>query len=286
MLSEICNKLSFPDDSVHVFEKAHSVLTENEDMNIFFQKALQSLLVPSTAAFDEATGRILSKTDIHPYTLNMVLCLSSLGKLQEIYESVGKRDMFDVYVKNLKPLLEKCKESSGIWGLKNALWNWMFHEHQCVRLGRLEFEPYFHFSNVEYKGIKKHDPVVLIHIPGGSPLDMNEVQKSLKLGYGRFKDKFENGIVPFMTHSWLIYPPYFDFVFKKGGNLHKFAKLFEVIEQNDEKFANFATVFGIPYSADALDKVPQETSLQRNMLKFIKEGNPMGQGYGIFFYGK
>ena len=103
---------------------------------------------------------------------------------------------------------------------------------------------------------------------------------------GTVKDRFENGTVPFITHSWLIYPPYFDGVFKKGGNLEKFARLFNVIYENDENFANFVTVFGMPYRKEALDSVPQGTSLQRNMLKFIKDGNPMGQGYGIFFYGE
>ena len=89
-----------------------------------------------------------------------------------------------------------------------------------------------------------------------------------------------------MTHSWLIYPPYSESVFKKGSNLERFARLFDVIESNDEGFSNFATVFGMPYSEENLEKAPQETSLQRNMLKFIKDGNPMGQGYGMFLYGK
>ncbi len=282
MFADLCKKLGFPSESLPILESAYLSVCELP----CFQKARESLLSPNTAAFNETTKKIIKTSGINTYTLNIVLCISCLDELRKIYERQGKREKFESYAKALKKLLEACKDTYGVWGLENALWNWIFHDHQCIKLGRLEFEPYFHFCDVEYKGIKKGDSVILIHIPGGTPLDMGEVEKSLKLGYEHFKDRFENETVPFITHSWLIYPPYFDCVFKKGGNLEKFARLFNVIDENDENFANFATVFGRAYRNEDLDSVPKETSLQRNMLKFIKDGNPMGQGYGIFFYGK
>lgn len=59
-----------------------------------------------------------------------------------------------------------------------------------VRLGRLEFEPFYHFSDVSYNGINEGDRVILIHIPGGAPLDMSEMQESLRVGYEFFNKHF------------------------------------------------------------------------------------------------
>lgn len=282
MLTYWLNLLDFPKESISFLNENYELLKENVPEQ--FQKAKKGLLLPSTAAFEDATDEILSLTNLHRYTLNIILCLACLDELSERYKAAGKEEKFNSYAKKLPELFLSCKNSSGIWGIEEALWNWMFHDLGCVRLGRLLYEPYFHFASVEYNGIKREDEVILIHIPGGEKLDMDAVESSLKLAYEKFKDRFKNAVVPFMTHSWLIYPPYLDGVFKQGSNLDKFARLFTVIEQNDEHFAHFPTVFGMPYSKENLELVPQKTSLQKNMLRFIKDGNNMGSGYGIFFY--
>ena len=75
-------------------------------------------------------------------------------------------------------------------------------------------------------------------------------------------------------------------MFKEGGNVQEFAKLFDIIDENAADFQNFPNVFGCTYPGGDLSNVPQETSLQKSMLKFINQGNVMGEGYGIFFYGK
>lgn len=285
-MTGLCKELGFPEESIAVFEETYQTVMCDPDAKIQFSLAKDSLLRPNTAAFYESTEKIIAMTKVHPYALNLVLCVACLEPLRKIYDDLGLQEKYNIYLNNLKPLLIKCKESSGVWGLTEALWNWIFHAWQCVKLGRLHYEPYFHFSNVSYKGIHKGDPVILIHIPGGAPLNMDDVMESLAMAYLHFKSRFQNETVPFITHSWLIYPPYQNGVFKEGGNLQKFIKLFDVIEAGDEHFGNFSTVFGCPYPGKDLSGVPQKTSLQRNMLEYLKQGGIMGQGYGIFFYGK
>jgi hypothetical protein len=203
-----------------------------------------------------------------------------------MYEEAGKSKVLEECVGYLKPRLLSCKKDSDVWGIKDGFWQWMFHELNCVTLGRLEYEPFHHFCDTPYKRIKKGDPVILIHIPRGKSLEMDEVTESLASAYAYFKDRFENETVPFMTHSWLLYPPFFNGVFKEGGNIQRFASLFDIISENTAGFQNFPNVFGCPYPGEDLSRVPKETSLQRNMLNFIMQGNVMGEGYGIFLYGK
>lgn len=286
-LIQLCKELDFPGESLSVLERAYLSVTENADVDKLFQTAQDSLLRAHQLVFDDATKQLLKLTNLPAYTLNALLCISALEPLGKIYEAAGKMESFDQYVRTLKQTLISCKEQFGVWGIQTAFWQWMFHDWRCAELGRLIFEPYYHFSDVSYHGIQKGDPVILIHIPAGTPLDMDEVMESLSRGYHYFKDRFPEEVVPFITHSWLLYPPYLNGVFKEGGNLQKFAGLFDVISQNENYSDSFEHVFDRPYPGkENLRDVPQKTSLQRNMLQFIKQGNAMGDGYGIFLYGK
>ena len=119
------------------------------------------------------------------------------------------------------------------------------------------------------------------------PLDMESVMDSLRQGYAYFGNRYPNGVVPFVTESWLLYPPYMDSVFPKDGNIQKFAALFHILSETvDETYENFPSVFGCAYKDADFSKLPQKTSLQRNLLAYLQQGNPMGEAYGIFFYGK
>ena len=286
MITDICKKLDFPEESFSKLEEAYRLITNDAKANALFERALDSLLHPNEIVFGEMTAEIVEKTGVNVYVLNAVLCVLSVEPLGEIYEREGQSEKLGMYLPRIKEALVSCKNDSGVFGIKDAFWQWMFHELQCIRLGRLEYEPFHHFCDTPYGEIKKGDPVVLIHIPRGGSLDMDEVMESLKLGYDYFKDKFKNETVPFMTHSWLLYPPFLREVFKKGGNIQKFAGLFDIISENTAGYANFTNVFGCPYPGEDLSGVPTKTSLQRSMLDFVRKGNLMGEGYGIFLYDK
>ena len=285
MFMQLCKTLEFPSESFSTLEKAYLSVKENQKANALFLTAQQSLLKPNGIAFKEATAGITEIIDIHPYTLNLLLCVCCIDPLRKAFAEAGLEKKLDEEIDRLRADVLSCKTNFNVWGVKKGFWQWMFHELNCITLGRLEYEPFHHFS-VPYGGIKKGDPVILIHIPGGTLLKMDEVEKSLECAYEYFKGRFDNETVPFITHSWLIYPPFLNGVFKEGGNVQKFAELFNIIDQNTAEFQNFSNVFGCAYPGEDLSRVPQETSLQRSMLKYIMQGNLMGEGYGIFFYGK
>lgn len=286
MFMKLCKSLDFPAESISVLEKAYVSVTENPEVNTLFQTAVDGLVYVNQIWFDDAMEKLLAATGLHPYVLNMVLCVSALTPLSKMYADAGREEKFEKRKNALKTSLIRCKEAFGVWGMDDVFWSGLFHELNTASLGRLHFEPYHHFRDIPYKEINRGDPVILIHIPGGKPLDMGEVMESLKLAYDLFKDRFDGKIVPFMTHSWLIYPPFLREVFKEGSNLQKFAALFDIIDENTAEYVNFPNVFGCPYPGEDLGGVPQDTSLQRNMLSFIKKGNVMGQGYGMFLYGE
>ena len=79
-------------ESIPILEKAYLSVAENAEANTLFQTASDSLLHPNNILFDEATAKIVKTIKIHPYTLNIVLCISCLESLSKIYEEARLKE--------------------------------------------------------------------------------------------------------------------------------------------------------------------------------------------------
>ena len=225
----------------------------------------------------EATA-LTQKMGIHRYTTDLILLLYSSLRLRRLYEANGYSDeMFvSTILSNLGYATETCMKLNGIIGCAYFYaYHTMFNLTR-FRLGRLHFElvkmPF------DYKDVcKKGETVLSCHIPVSGPLLMEDVEESFKMAYDFFKI---SGPMVVVCSSWLLYPRFYEEVFKKGSNLSKFYELFDIVESKERSItADAWRVFGT-LETD-LDKLPQETTLQRNLLAFLKAGNSMGGGYGV-----
>lgn len=287
MFLQICEKLNFPRECIPILESAHRAIAETSRTSNAFSLACESLLHPDGNVFRPAAEELAQTTGIPLYTVHLALQVHCLEPLRQIYrEKNFSEDFFWELAGGIRHQLLECREQHGIWGNETGLWPWVFHEWQCVTFGRLVYEPLPHWGDT-YQGVQQGDPTVLIHIPGGSPLEMDAVMDSLQQAYGHFRHQFPGGIVPFVTDTWLLYPPYMESVFPKDGNVQKFAALFHILDSYaDPTYENFPSVFGCPFHGADLSQMPQKTRLQRNLLDYLRRGNPMGAAHGIFFYGK
>lgn len=287
MFLQICEKLNFPRECMIALESACRAIAETSRTSNAFSLACESLLHPDGNVFRPAAEELAQITDIPLYTVHLVLQVHCLEPLRQIYrEKNFSEDFFWELAGGIRHQLLECREQHGIWGNETGLWPWVFHEWQCVTFGRLVYEPLPHWGNT-YQGVQQGDPTVLIHIPGGSPLKMDAVMDSLQQAYGHFRHQFPGNIVPFVTDTWLLYPPYMESVFPNDGNVQKFAALFHILDSYaDPTYENFLSVFGCPFHGADLSQMPQKTRLQRNLLDYLRRGNPMGAAHGIFFYGE
>lgn len=143
------------------------------------------------------------------------------------------------------------------------------------RLGRLQFEKTESLWEFEYKGRKTAvgDPVISIHIPEGQPLDPEACRESLDMGR-----KFWGGEIPYVCHSWLLFPGLKELLDEKS-NILRFQQMFE-IQSVDFQFRE-----GEERIFDCLmenpEKYPENTSLQRNARKYLKQGGRLGSGLGV-----
>lgn len=232
-------------------------------------------------------AQMLAQTEKDIYMLQLLFWLHCIPYLEQDYLrlEIGK----DVLVSSLMDLAYKnreCKKLNGCRGV-NTYWFYLFFWCKMFGLGRLQYQTVVYEKEIYTSGdyvLKPGDRVYKCHIPSSGKLTPQLCMDSLDKAYNFFKDELKDNVLPVCCASWLLFPNYAEKVYPDGSNLKAFSQLFDVVSMTEtEKFTIAQIVFGMPYSAD-LDKLPQDTSLQRNFVSYIKSGGNFGMGYGILLY--
>lgn len=149
------------------------------------------------------------------------------------------------------------------------VWGWWFPRQLSLRefrIGTLEYE-----YNSEQKRI-------YIHIPSDANLSCQSVSESLS----QFRD-FCRQYYPewegleMWCESWMLSPALYN-VLNDTSHILAFQKLFEVTETDYESMAVLDWVF--PGYNKISEELPEDTSLQRNMKRYLLEGKKIGWAEG------
>jgi hypothetical protein len=274
-ITEILSLARFPEEARECFENALAHIESDAGLS----PRLCELEKAYMAGEDTKTARtsLSEVTGIHIHTLEMLLLLCCAVTLRGIYRDKGYDDeLFCGVLTDLRCKLTECKNVKGIWG--TFVFSWFFRFYNCTRfmLGRLQYETVA--AKYDYKDVfKAGDTVYNCHIPSSGPLTPELVEESLRLArefYG------VEGAMPVVCHSWLLYPKHYELF---GANTRAFAERFDVINTDEQENNGDAwRIFG--RDADDLEALPQNTSLQREFYRYIKDGNKMGNGYGVLLY--
>ena len=133
----------------------------------------------------------------------------------------------------------------------------------------------FQFELREFKG----ENVLGVHIPNGTKLDVKENLMNFRYALEFFNKHYsEIDFKGFVCESWLL-NPYIEEIMGKKTNITRFGDMFDRFEPEEEEGV-FISVFKIP-KLISIDELCEETSLQKNIKKFLKEGNTF-KDYGGF----
>lgn len=215
------------------------------------------------------------------FWLHCVPYLRRFYSLAGIDESVFRNSMADLAYK-----AQECIKVKGHLGVFTD-WFLSFFDMKLFGLGRMEYVmahfPYDSFTATGYT-LRRGDPVCHCHIPSSGPLTIDLIQDSLRKAYAFFKPYLQDNILPVVTRTWLLYPPYRGPVFPIGSNTEQFANLFATVESMEtETFDDCWRVFSIPYPED-IAALPTETSMQRRFVDYIRAGGKFGKAYGVLLY--
>ena len=182
-----------------------------------------------------------------------------------------KKHLFDEEQTRIHKLRVRECLTNDIWKRKldgirfsQLLWGLYFVRIKVVEVGRLQYG----LSNGNIK----------IHIYGGSKLNFDEVEDSLRKSKSYIKKHFGIDKYDYLCNSWLLSKEVLKLV-DKNSNIASFQSLFEITEGEDclEDILNF--VYGIS-EIDDYNNLSEETSLQREIKKELLNGKVFHLGCG------
>lgn len=153
-------------------------------------------------------------------------------------------------------------------GCYRYVWGWWFPRQLSLRefrIGALEYE-------------LNDEKCISIHIPSDADLSPQSVMQSLA-GFKAFCRQYypEWEKMEMQCESWMLSPALSN-VLRTDSNILAFQKLFDINETDYESMAVLDWVF--PGFDKVSEELPEETSLQRNMKKYLLEGNKIGWSKG------
>jgi len=291
-IHNFCREYDYPTEAENAFITAAEEITKNSEVEEVFENCIKSYsdmpvqenLESCLEKIKSQVGKIPVPSDTIEY-LFFMLCTDEYKKLnkQKGYpDNFFANEMIDMRCK-----LFECYNVKGIWGSFVSLWFVRFFTFNRFAIGRLQYEIETVPKTVSLDGryVFSGEKAVNVHIPSMGPLKIDEVKESLKNAAVFFADEFEGEQVPFMCHSWLLFPGHYTMLPEKSG-IRNFMEEFTIIRFDlDESEHDLWRIYNTFDTSDR-DKLPCKTSLQRAYKDWLKAGKPVGEGLGIKYLPK
>ena len=227
----------------------------------------------------QAAGRPVG---VHNFTTDLLLFIMLSKHLRELYVQHGiDLAIWHDSMLDLRYKLEECRVVTGICGSFVAGWFPGFFNLTRFALGRLQFELWesdrdWQKGNVS---ITKGTKCINMHIPRSrQPLSPALYEDAFARAKVFYQAQLPEGPVPFVCHSWLLYPEQASFL-PERSNVRKFMSEFDLMEWNyndgEDLWRLFDTMERHP------DRLPTDTSLRRAYAEHLKNSGRVGWGFGI-----
>lgn len=221
----------------------------------------------------------------HTFTILLLFYIACTRHLHELYRERGLSDtLYCAAVTDLRYKAEECRRVFGCWGTFVAFWFPRFFQVSRFSLGCLQYETFEMPETYTVNGVllQKGQTVINVHIPGGGPLLPKEVTDSFRQAAAFYAPLFDGEIVPFVCHSWLLFPPNRQ-ILPPQSRILQFMDQFEIVAEDRDAANHDAWRIFNTMKSDDPDALPHNTSVQRAYAEWLKAGNCMGEGFGVHF---
>lgn len=195
--------------------------------------------------------------------------LKASSDIHDVYKLKGISD--DIYFDTMKCYTRFINETYEITGklyFDRYWWTTRQSGGHLFRIGALEYEMK-HMDNTI---------VISIHIPSDADFSPAAVEKSItkaKQFVKRYYPELENA--EYGCHSWLLDKQLQNMLNKKS-NIVRFQNRFEIVNEGEVDMEFIEWLFHT--KATDLQKLPEKTSLQRNVKKHLLSGGVIRSAYG------
>lgn len=204
----------------------------------------------------------------------ILLCmLDAAGIAYEEYKIAGiSENVFVATMKCFTRFVNEHMASYGEYGFDRDFWTWRQLSLMLFRIGELEYEK----CNAE-----NGEKFISLHIPSDAVISNENCLKSRKLSKEFFKKyypDYEN--VQVRCTSWLLSPDLKNLL-PENSRILQFQQLFDEKIPANEGADNFLE-WVYKRKDIPIAQLPENTTLQRNMKKYLLDGNWISEGEGIF----
>ena len=279
-IDEICLKIGMPEEAKQDIIKTEEHLSINEVkiLQYQYQRLINSITEISAAADMQS---MVNNDPLFGQKIMMVYLMAA-KHTKEIYIDRGiTLNVFYDTMKSFAVFEQSYKFEHGVWGFDKPYWAVNHLRMNLYRLGRLVFErAKFPFNKYKLQGeiIKKGDNVLMVHIPANEKLELGLCQESYNIA-DKFSKKHFNFISKaFCCSSWLMHRG-LENILQPQSNITKFQKEYEIINETVYNEEPLKWIFGKTY--ESIDDYPLSTTLQKNVIKYLKNNGELGVGFGV-----
>lgn len=278
-LADLCEKIGMPEEAARRIADASGSYD------------FSALAQPAGLLFDCRTGpegvkEIEARTrdcENAPF-IWLAVWLGAALRTKELYGRKGIADsVFYATMGCFTRFVKEHRESFGVYGFDRSYWAYRQIAMRLFRLGTLEYEM------TKYTGgdavldgvaaLARGDDILSVHIPSDARLDGENCHESYRLAEAFFGEHYPDyRYRAFYTNTWLLSPALPRLLPASSGILN-FQNDYRIFSFDEDSNGYKVWVYKKPDLEPA--DFPENTSLQRNMKKYVLGGGRIGAAAGI-----
>ncbi|MGL5347250.1 MAG: acyltransferase domain-containing protein [Peptostreptococcaceae bacterium] len=273
---DLCEKINMDDI---VIEGLKEVFEKN-DLDKF-ESLGRELIKTDTAS--KAAEQLSKEIDSENKIIELAVHLSAaVLSWDYVYKSKGMSK--DVYYASMGAFSRFMKERTRYYNDINydrGFWAWRFLCGLEFRIGELEYEVCkFNYENINK--ISKDSEVLSLHIPSDAVLTEEKLYDSYCEAFNFFEKYFSDFRYECVyTDTWLLSSK-LKKLLKQNSKILNFMKDYEIVEEYPNRDDAIEWVFG--RRDIQIDKLKENTSLQREVKRLLVNEEQVGTSLGILSY--
>ena len=232
--------------NIPISDNANALSCENPEVKGIIRNWYDKLQLPEEyrTEFDKALAKtpISDAIEIETYdpeetdgkrNLLSVLMMCETLKKRYAEKGIDEKILLDT-LSDIEHWLDIWTDLKGELYLGEIAWLKRHLSMQLFRLGRLQFLMSECPQDYPAHGLKKGDPVIAVHVPGGAPLTVEACEESFAIArefFAKYYPEFEYRYFTFC--SWLLDENLKNFL-KEDSNILRFQKMFVTVKSKPD----------------------------------------------------
>lgn len=209
---------------------------------------------------------------IDPFVTNLIILLSYKNNRENIERSNIDKEQIIINKRRIKECFESDLINRNYESVRisQMLWAYYFARVRIIEVGRLQYQ---------YSVTDDNKKVIKIHIPKGNKLDISSVRKSIDDSKQEIEKIFKVSNCEYICNSWLLSNKLNEII-DKNSNIHKFYKLFDVIDGENciDDIINFVYQ---KKEINNYNELQENTNLQQLIKMELLNGTTFKIGKGV-----